>query len=44
MVQDVQKIAVDIVEMVILVIQQLEHVIPDVKMDTRAKCVTKVIF
>lgn len=43
MVQDVHIIAVDIVEMMILVIQQLGHVIPDVKMDTRAKCVTKVV-
>lgn len=44
MVQDVHIIAVNIVEMVILVIHQPGHVIPDVKMDTRAKCVTKVIF
>lgn len=44
MVQDVHIIAVNIAEIMILVIQQLEHVIPDVKMDTRAKCVTKVIF
>lgn len=44
MVQDVHIIAVDIVEMVIVVIQQLEHVIPEVKMNTQAKCVTNVIF
>lgn len=43
MVQDVHIIAVNIAEIMILVIQQLEHVIPDVKMDTRAKCVTKVV-
>lgn len=44
MVQDVNIIAVDIVEMALHVIHQLGHVILDVKMDTQATCVTKVIF
>lgn len=41
--QDVNITAVDIVEMTD-VIQQPGHVILDVKVDTQAKCVTKVIF
>lgn len=43
MVQDVNIIAVDIVEMALHVIHQLGHVILDVKMDTQATCVTKVV-
>lgn len=44
MVQDVNIIAVDIVEMTLNVIQQLGHVILDVKLDIQATRVTKVIF
>lgn len=43
MVQDVNIIAVDIVEMTLNVIQQLGHVILDVKLDIQATRVTKVV-